>query len=99
MDHVSRISQSDTVTAAMTLDDDPRAFIGLVTGPIALQFKQYLDLGRHSGPRSFHAPKRQVMAGRRQSAACVTDHEDIEAIRQRGQHREGNTCFGQQAGH
>jgi hypothetical protein len=50
LDHVSSVAQTYSVPSSIGLHDGACAVIGLVTGPIALQFEQDLDPADPPGP-------------------------------------------------
>src|SRR5271170_1313896 len=95
MNHVSRIREADSVAAAIRLYDGAGAVIGILSGPVALEFEQHLNPARHDGAGRLHTAKREIVALARETAARIADNEDLESARERRKHAESHAGFRQ----
>src|SRR5258707_9458711 len=86
MDHLPRIREAHSVTAAVRDHDGTRRFVGCVRRPVALKFQQHLYPTAQASAGLFQPAKRQLVTGHREPATRIRGNEHVESIIKGRQH-------------
>jgi hypothetical protein len=97
MNHLSRVRESHSITATVRNDDGARRFVRFVARPVALKLQKHLYPTSEARAGLLEPAKRELVTGRRESAARIRYNEDFKSIFKGTEHGEGDTSFGEES--
>src|SRR5262245_49967308 len=98
MNHLSRVRESHSITAAVRNDDRARRFVGCASRPVALKLQQHLDPTAQASAGLLQSAKRELVAGQREPSTRVCDYEHVEALVKGRQRRKRHARLSEESG-
>ena len=80
MNHLSRVRESHSITAAVRNDDRARRVVGCVSRPIALKLQQHLYPTAQASAGLLQPAKRQLVTRQREPATRIRRNEHVESL-------------------
>src|SRR5262245_26742216 len=80
MNHLPRVCESHSITAAVGNDNGACRFVGGVSCPVALKFQQHLDPAAQASAGLLQPAKRDLMARGREPTTRIRNDEHVESI-------------------